>query len=266
MAYVPPHRRRRLCRCLSSTTRPLFEPPEHAVRARVGLLGETGRFCSAFFHVIECYEFGTETVCLRDDPTACGHNTCCIVARLHRAGETLYVARYFNCFRGSGESNVHAEEFVFADASLAAAMQDGDTLVLYSTYQPCHFSSGGMSRAGRSDRTSCTERILAWHGGKRVKLRVAIANVYRASWTEPDYFETEAERRHFVERTQLAREGIKKLLRAGIDVDAFDPDDWQFLTALAEPGTAARAKDAMPERLKADEHIRSFLATMRLES
>ena len=106
-----------------------------------------------------------------------------VVARLvSHEGNTLYVARYANCFRGNSEANIHAEEFMVTDKELLKVLDGRDRsgyggaapsaparLLLYMTYQPCHHSGwrspGGAHARGRRagdvavHPTTCSERL-----------------------------------------------------------------------------------------------------------
>ena len=287
----------------------MFVPAAHAVSAQrlraecdLSLLEGGREFCSAFFHALDVFEFaGQEGACLFDEdaPGQCSHNAVALVAKLARRrdrdaedgnDQPLFTARYFNCYRGSGEANVHAEEFMCEDVDLHAALrracakeQEGEkeghspspssplsspaplVLTLYLTYQPCHHSSGGVGRA--PDLKSCTERLLAWReewlAPRGVELRVVVANIYRAVWTDESFYETNVDQRHFTSRTENSRLGLKMLIARGVTVVAFAEKDWTYLAAHTDPETAARVAAHVGERAGTDVHNGRFFEQLR---
>ncbi|EOD31111.1 hypothetical protein EMIHUDRAFT_434394 [Emiliania huxleyi CCMP1516] len=125
----------------------------------------------------------------------------------------LYIARYSNCWRGSSESNVHAEQFLLQDEDLRSAIaalasaatpgtiggDGGDSggdgggggrrhrhrLLLYLTYQPCHHSGGHSRRLLGEHSTSCTSLLCAFVREVLALLRregVALQSLSPADW------------------------------------------------------------------------------------
>ena len=197
------------------------------------------------------------------------------------AARDVYVARYSNCFKGSSESNVHAERFMLADPGMARALDEVKDakahgtrarLVLYLTYQPCHHS-GGHSRRGMGEHgTSCTELlceyvrdVLAPIG---VALEVRITYVYRAHW------ETGAYDPKYAPAVQAARQGLDLLAEAGVGLAACTLADWEWLVSLCEePVQTAWRNQAHPldtacreQRSRMDGFIARFLGSLRAKS
>ena len=119
------------------------------------------------------------------------------------------MARYQNCYRGGEKTNYHAEQFLLEDTELAghleaaAATQHSDDavvaaevaaaggaaaaaaaaehrVVIFLTYQPCHFSGGHVKNIGKAVTTSCTNRLLVW---SRAVLQVRYARYKSAAGT-----------------------------------------------------------------------------------
>ena len=176
MLYRPPHRRREECRC--RVDHPIYEDGAGHVRTlddpagpSTPLLGGVRQFCAAFWHIEPTTEAGLTERCLHAarGGTACARKTVVCVSRLQErtpapsgAGSSagsdsphrwrdLYTARYANCHR-EGAQNTHAERFMVGDAALAAVLARVVApirLIMYLTYQPCHYS-GGHTREVRS--------------------------------------------------------------------------------------------------------------------
>jgi len=163
----------------------------------------------------------------------------------------LYIARYSNCWRGSSESNVHAEQFLLQDEDLRTAIaalasaatpgtigggDGGDSggdgggggrrhrLLLYLTYQPCHHSGGHSRRLLGEHSTSCTLLLCAFvrevlhPAGVDLDLRVAYT--YRAHWEEGGYDSK------YAPAVLSARRGLALLRREGVALQSLSPADW----------------------------------------
>ena len=163
----------------------------------------------------------------------------------------------------------------------------GVELRLYMTYQPCHHSGGRVpkdiiARGGegadvaelQAHQTSCSERLLAFYERslrpKGVALSLVLADIYKATWEE-ELHPSEAERRVYGDKAAAAREGMRMLMGAGVDMRGMRNSDWSFLVSLCdEPvraawearGTAespiSRMHVALRERL--DAYVTYFLS------
>ena len=252
-----------------------------------GLLGSLDQFCASFYHVEATPEGDMKALCLS---TACGLRPCprktvVAVARVQRVGgahEDVYVARYSNCFKGSSESNVHAEHFMLSDAGLAHAIQAATAgsrggsggqrgqpaavrLTVYLTYQPCHHS-GGHSRRGMGEHgTSCTELLCSYLrdvlAPLGITLELKITYLYRAHWEAGAYDSK------YAPAVEAARKGLRLLSEAGIACSACNGGDWEWLIGLCDETVREAWRDGeypfgvapRKQRLKMDSFIDSFL-------
>lgn len=266
------------------------------------LLGTAAQFCASFYHVEPTPEGGIDELCLcvAQGGRPCPRKTVVAVARLQSTGsspEDLYVARYSNCFKGSSESNVHAERFMLSDPGLARALKDsavatssggsssgGDgnpggsrhnlptRLLLYLTYQPCHHS-GGHNRRGMGEHgTSCTELLCAYvHDvlaplGIRLELRIAY--LYRAHW------ETGAYDPKYAPAVQAARQGLVRLFQAGVVSTACSASDWEWLANQCDAAVRTAWREQAPPfgvaprscRAKMDAFVDSFLGKLSVDA
>ena len=236
----------------------------------------------------------------------CSKSQVGLIARLVRTGdsEPLYVARYANCFRGNTECNVHAEEFMFSDSTLQDKINalsggpngkrgDGSgkpvQLLLYMTYQPCHHSGGALprdelARAAYMDEmaehaTSCSERLRDWYLSvlvpQKVELQLILSDVYKATW-ENSLHPTMDERKAYASKSSAAREGLRMLLREGIEMRSMQPADWDFLVSLCDRSVqiawSARGSPGSPFsrlqldlRARMDSYLESYIHECKVD-
>ena len=182
--------------------------------------------------------------------------------------ESLYVARYANCYRGNTDVNRHAEEFLFEDTQIMGLIRsckpsDGLRLVLYMTYQPCHHSGGRVPRealnrpgyAGSAPQhpTTCSERMKQFYlrelKPRGVALELVLADVYKATWDE-GLHPSEVERRVYGTKAESARDGMRMLHNEGVTMRSMSKGDWGFLISLSDAEVrqayAHRGKEGSP--------------------
>lgn len=218
----------------------------------------TRQFCAGFFHVEASVEANARQVCLCYGP--CYRKTVTCVARLHSRGRDTLVRIYSNCHRAAGPA-LHAENFVVLDAVLREQIRscgEGDILVLYLTYQPCHFSGGH----DRTRDTSCTETLVRFHAEelapRGIQLMIKVCYLYRAHWLDMQSYSP---------MITNALEGLRLLRRSGVLLEAMCRRDWQFLVGLTVPQVRRAWEEArapfepwmLRERERMDDFIRGFL-------
>lgn len=218
----------------------------------------TRQFCAGFFHVEPSVEANARQVCLCYGP--CYRKTVTCVARLRRCGRDALVRIYSNCHRAAGPA-LHAENFVVLDAVLREQIRscgEGDSLMLYLTYQPCHFS-GGHDRARD---TSCTETLVRFQAEVLspygVQLVIKVCYLYRAHWLDMQSYSP---------MITNALQGLRLLRRSGALLEAMSWRDWQFLVEFTAPHVQRAWEEVRApfepwmfrERERMDEFIRGFL-------
>lgn len=221
------------------------------------LLISRTQFCGAFFHAKWCYEWDVkETLCLVD--RQCYRTVVFLVARLSEPGKNHpYVARYMNCYRGRTDLNCHAEEFMLQDPTIQAATQG--TLELFLTYQPCHLSGG--SKHVTQHPISCTLRLVEFQRNHpALRITVVPTAIYRAQYTDPSGFRTQQQAAVFLQRVQLARDGLALLVAHGIRLRGPERTDWDFLIGLTHECGPITEQQWMARR-RNDEAIGKFLGT-----
>lgn len=219
------------------------------VREGASFLGSARQFCGAFWHIEATAEAGMSERCLNTGRgRKCARKTVVVVARLQQRAaakpggwEDLHVARYHNCQRRDG-TRAHAETFLVADSRLRAriaalasddAVHEPSRLVLYMTYQPCHFSGGHTGEQMRSSAMSCTSLLLRYVrdvlSPARVPLELVISYVYRAHWQEGQF------PAKYSPAVAAARDGIRLMAGAEeVSLRAFQREDWQSLALLTD--------------------------------
>lgn len=119
------------------------------------------------------------------------------------------------------------------------------------------------------DPRSCTTLLLDWYETylkpRGIQVRIYCANIYKGLW----YFKP-AEVRvlpphcQFAISSQNAREGIRKLFRAGIDVFAMDQDAWTLLWSLVpKDNPRPITPDQWNHRLCVDRKLAEFLVFIK---
>ena len=205
------------------------------------ILGTVGQFCAAFYHV---HEWG--------DP----HHYCCldinncligirtnnennlrlqpkqvigVVKFEDNQGNTLYEARYSNC----EPKQMHAEDFFSYDvqngvlAAKIAENNNGGTITLYLTYQPCNKSVSLVGTKGTPPNKSCCETLVQIYNiilrPRNISLHIKATHLYRF---EPAIMD------HKILH-QRAVQGVWNLLEInnGI-VEHMTREDWNYLFSL----------------------------------
>jgi alkylated DNA repair dioxygenase AlkB len=233
------------------------------------------KFCRAFFHVDECFEWKQPITCIHSGGVrACLRNDVQAIAHVRMNGEETedVVRLYGNQFRGHSEINVHAEEDMVRDERLLVI--GATTITVYQTFQPCHHSGGGRSHGHRAHSKSCSELVLEWYRKKLeprgIKLRIKCCGLYRAHWEEPALFSSRSDAELFGDRTSRAQQGLRLLMRQpGITLEGMTPSDWERLaswtTPIASPScthTPCISSAQWAARYACDEAISQFLLKM----
>lgn len=187
----------------------------------------------------------------------------CIVRAIDESGQE-YAARFNNCYRGHTETNVHAEEFAMTWLRKECPFERLRDITIYITLQPCHHSAGHQSM--QSHRKSCTEKLVEFmNAHEHIRLRVKCAGIYRAHYTEPEFFDSPESSRAFADRVQQARDGILILqAHERITVSGFDDNDWEFIRSyVPEHCTRGLNEELWRQRFCADNRVTAFLAGLR---
>ncbi len=231
------------------------------------ILGSAEQFCEAFFHVMKSPEYGIphHMSIFGTQEDKCRMQCVSLVAHLQSSDSfTHFLARYTNCRRK------HTEQLMAEDASLLSLLSKLDTSRSYTfeihlKFQPCHKSGGnatyypeGYLFQGLTDQRSCTTILIdfynQWLKPRGIGLTVYIASIYKANWefaTRPDDLQTVAN----------ALEGVKLLIRSGIELKAFSLPQWQFLSGLAHDVPLAHL--GLEERVKTDVKNGLFLDKLK---
>jgi hypothetical protein len=217
------------------------------------LLQTSDHFCSAFFHVSICTEWANAFVCLNTGGHCTRHIVVLVVNVLDSNGNSIAISRYRNCYRGSSNNTIHAEDFMMADPRLhsnLAKAGNHSRIEMYCTYQPCHFSGGSVHQT--SHPKSCSVALLAFaediYTQYRTKIDFYCSGVYRANWTDSKMYRSHYDAMQFDNRTNSARTGIMIIQKSlSLKLCAFTSKQWDFLLSLADIGVI---KSISPQQLK----------------
>lgn len=185
--------------------------------------------CDEFLHIEPIYERTIEEQC------AC-HMTCIrksvtCVACVFASDGTLKTTRIFKNSHSKRHGSVHAEHFLIQDASLRASFEKDARLMLYMTYQPCHFSGGHFTPS----RVSCTESLLLFSNNilkpLNMSLTIKISQLYRVYW-----------RQHHARYDPMVRNanlGLR-LLQSDCEIGFLEERDIIFLSRFFSPSERER--------------------------
>lgn len=254
------------CHCTKELA--IFWPPNH-VSYENPLIGTNEQFCTAFFHVFPCWEWGIKKhVCLHKDSRNCRHRNVTLIAvtRKFIKGEnkkkTTKIARYTNCIT-KNRAPIHAEEFMIKDQSLLEELSFGSKITIYAQLQPCHHSGGNDSES--LDVRSCTDLLLSWYEKtlkpRGIALTIRCANLYKCMWKfAPEEIEHLPLDKCFVNSSTQALEGMKKLIKSDICVTAMSETSWRFLQRkFNNGGKIAIPEEKMEARKELDDAIKKFI-------
>lgn len=217
---------------------------------------ESDEVCRYFHHVTPCPEcpgISKTSSCLSKKP--CIRKSVCCIAVLRGRDDIAWQGMFFNKVAPNEPKRVHAEAQLVRCSALLDALASAPALQelrLWLTFQPCHYSGG-------DDKTqstlSCTELLRQLHEQhlqrSGVRLRIKIANVYRAHWSRLREATTH------MRCILSSRSGIA-LLKTFADVDAFAPEDWVFVESLCKGGVTVPTEHCVARRIM-DAHNRAFL-------
>jgi hypothetical protein len=230
------------------------------------MLGSSEQFCSAFFHMHPLWELGlTETVCIRRDWTKCNHKNITLICRVlsNESGKTLKTVRYTNCY-ARGRRPIHAEEFMIEDKSL---LVPNSTLILYDQLQPCHHSGG---KDGEVDDRSCTEILISWYQTILVPLNISLkiecGSIYKAMWQSDIAQFGKTGDFEFTDKVVCAKDGIRKIFEAGIEMTMISEDGWQFLLSLTKFSPKIITERMWQQKHSLHKQMGDFLRSMQDQS
>ncbi len=189
-------------------------------------------FCEGFYHVEESIEINVPRVCLCNKP--CSRKTVRCIARLLNNNDEELQVSFFKNERSHNHMTIHAEKLLVSDKSFSNIIRSNKEcrkLILYMTYQPCHYSGGHQ----RPLLISCTEELIKYNKEVlkpyNVQLQIKTAYIYRAFWqfenSHPKYWKM----------INNAKEGMRLLRVNNITVDAFNSEDWDFVKGLCDDDT-----------------------------
>ena len=217
-------------------------------------------YCNGFFHVERSVEAGVAETCLCS--TQCYRKSVtCIVKLAERTGEELYSAKYTNNRNFSG--TIHAEQFIYHDETLNALVntlaKDKDyDMIVYMTYQPCHYSGGHTKKSNMS----CTELMINYNRQmlvpNNIQLHLKTAYIYRAHWSR---FNIERKYWPMIDSSVM---GIRKLHDNNIKLSNLQKNDWNYIHSLVSDDVLAQVytmknyDKLLEERVRMDTFIGRF--------
>ncbi len=210
-------------------------------------------FCIGFLHIDKCFEWDQKRTCCFEKPCkrfGIQRYSLCSYGRENFVFGTLYQRS-----RWQHKKNLHVEDLAVASKPLAYALEllrtfTGIHVTFYISYQPCHHS-GGNRWMNRPHSKSCAETLLAWYEKALkpygISLTAKCCGLYRAHWEDESLFRSDDDVANFGQKASRAREGIRLLKNAGIEMCGMTRKDWKFLAQFIKddciPRSMLRAHD-----------------------
>jgi hypothetical protein len=183
--------------------------------------------CDEFLHVDQTPEAHLAQHCVQS-PCCVRKSVTCVCIVKNERNEKVYGKVYKNELFTSSCLARHAEMFFVSDTELRKILTNGQTITLYLTYQPCHFSGGHY----KLSNISCTESLQQFKekilSPLKIDLKIRFSYLYRAHWETYPY-----KYRRMIDN---ANHGLRLLLYS-FDVDVLRCNDLKELVDYFDPNT-----------------------------
>lgn len=191
-------------------------------------------FCNAFIHVERTPEAKLDAFCMCKTRPCLRKNVTCVMKLVSENGKMLFEGVYHNKFNHiKRKAFLHAEDFALKDAYRFKNISNVSKMMLYLTYNPCHFSGG---HSGICSAKSCTDNLIQFSKNySNICIEVKISYTYRVHWTLlkcncADCEPAPEKYRPMIRQSQI---GLHKIAMNNIKVSSFDPDDYEYLLRFA---------------------------------
>lgn len=183
--------------------------------------------CDEFLHIDATPEAYITQHCVKS-PCCVRKSVTCVCIVKNDKNEKVYGKVYKNQVFTSSFLARHAEMFFVSDPDLRQLLTHRQTITLYLTYQPCHFSGGHY----KLSNISCTESLRQFHekilSPLNIDLKIRFAYLYRAHWETYAY--------KYKRMIDNANDGLRLLLNC-FDVDVLRYHDLQELVDYFDTNT-----------------------------
>lgn len=194
------------------------------------------QFCEAFLHIEETPEIGMNEFCICDIP--CKKKTVTGIVLLYsKKNEKIFSKLYVNT--KIKNENVHAEQLLAQDQDIIDRLDDCRRILLYLTYNPCHYSGG---HCGFRKHVSCTNTLIKYKeqylDPRNIFLEIAISYPYRAHWkvrSECCNLQNKFAPFCYSAAIHSARKGLSLLCKKGIKVRELNTYDYMQLLDYCSP-------------------------------
>lgn len=216
--------------------------------------------CDEFLHIDETPEADICQTCAECD--CCSRKSVTCIAQLTENQKEVYSNIYKNKIIKEDVGAIHAEMFVIYDRQLRDKLAQNQTLVLYLTYQPCHFSGGHH----KTNHISCTAALLHFFNKVlaplNINLVVKISYIYRAHWVHVDH--------KYSNMISNAITGLQ-LLSTFATIKAIEGEDYDTLYRFCDENTKQKWKSGkymslIKKRKTMEFFIKQFLKDLECHS
>ena len=231
------------------------------------ILGTVGQFCAVFYHVHEwgnhqqhhCLDNGNCEIGIRATNQSKFNvqpkQVIAVVKFEDNEGSILYEARYSNC----EPKQMHAEDFFRYDvqhdflAEKITENNNGGTITMYLTYQPCNKSVSLVGTACTPPDKSCCETLINIYNEilspRNISLLIKATHLYRFEQATGDNGTLH----------ENAVQGVHDLLQVdNVSLEPMMQEDWNYLFSL----TTADVPQDDARRQHLDQYIQQKLESI----
>ena len=245
----------------------------HKVGGRNPLAITKGQFCAMFYHVTERKRDNISYKCLERPQCRVGKmsrqpnpkvdyaaSVVVYVRMTDCSNRLIFHARYGNCFDGDRRNTIHGEHFMLMDDEFRQAVEllrreRGGKINMFMNKQPCYRSTKHHDKRPNLKRKECAQDIVDFfathcssHG---IKFTINVCQLYKVDLVPSSSLRNDI---------QNGQEGMRKMISAGIELQAMTEGSWGQLAGLASI-ELPEYQDS--ERQKLDQHIAEFLAAIK---
>tara|TARA_Y100000746_G_C15466857_1_gene434366 strand:+ start:629 stop:1354 length:726 start_codon:yes stop_codon:yes gene_type:complete len=211
--------------------------------------------CDEFLHIDDTPEANVCHCCSENNTCVRKSVTCVVI--LKKDEDEIYSKVYKNKSFQDAPA-IHAEIFVISDQELKSKLDYNQSLCMYLTFQPCHYS-GGHNRVKKG---SCTESIQRYYLNVlkpfNISLHIKFAYLYRAHWIDIDP--------KYTIMIENAKKGLK-ILSSFAKISVIDSDDINILKKFCNHDTQKKLNSGhydtlILNRSKIVRFIENFLQTI----
>lgn len=222
------------------------------------------QFCEGFLHIEETPEIDMKQFCICNN--LCTKKTVWGILILYDDTDTKIFSKIYKNSKIQNKI-VHAEIMITQDQEVIKHLKNCHHILLYLTYNPCHFSGG---HHGFIKQNSCTKALINFKelhlDPLNISFEVAISYPYRVHWkikTNCCDIQTHFAPVCYTKTIQNARSGLLLLDQKNIHIRALKKCDYETLLEFCLPETRnvfiSKKDSILEKRQTCDSFVKSVL-------